>query len=100
MRTAFTSSLDGRPHWLTWSLFWRVIEEIWKSLNEESLLESPADVQSAELRQAMRKAAPDLSLLGYSGCFLETQNKRGAEYIKSLRTAWNSIFKEFFEEKD
>jgi hypothetical protein len=43
----------------------------------------------------MQDAASALSLIGLSGHFLEANNKQGAEYINSLGSAWNNIFKEF-----
>jgi hypothetical protein len=99
VRNAFVSSLEDIPHWLTWSSFFRSLEVVWKTLNQTNLLVSSADVQSAELRNAMQKTAPDLSRLGFTGYFLEIQNKRGAEYIDSLGIAWHSLFSILYEQE-
>ncbi len=98
VRNAFVSSFKSPPHWRTWSCLFHSIEVVWKTLNQKNLLVSPAEVQSAELHNAMKKADSDLSRLGYMGYFLEVQNKKGAEYVDSLGMAWHSLFSSLYEQ--
>jgi hypothetical protein len=99
IRSAFISSLERRPHWLTWPSFFHSIEIVWKSLGQKNLFLSSATVQSSELRNAMQKADSDLSRLGFAGYFLEVQNKKGAEYVDSLGKAWYSLFSSLYEQE-
>jgi len=96
IKRAFLSSLASRPHWLTWALFYRAAAAVWAALNETGLSDFSTDVQSAELRGAMDSVSRELSLIGFSGRFLEANGKHGGEYIDSLSMAWESIFKEIF----
>ncbi|RPJ01697.1 MAG: hypothetical protein EHM31_05120 [Candidatus Aminicenantes bacterium] len=98
VRKAFVGSLQGRPHWLTWPRLFHAVLIVWTSLGSKDHSSRPPEVQSAELRWAMQKAAPDLSILGLSGYFMEIQNQKGADYVQALKAAWHSLFSVFHEQ--
>jgi DNA-binding MarR family transcriptional regulator len=92
IRETFTSSLRNSPRWVTWVKFYGALEIFWRTLNDTRLANLSVDGQSAELRGGMLKAANSLSSLGFSGSFMDSQNKRGEEYAESLAKSWKALF--------
>lgn len=95
VRKAFMGSLQGTPYWLTWPRLFHAVNIAWNVLAGRNHVSHSPEFQSAELRIAMQQAAMDLSILGFSGCFSEIQNKKGADYVVALRAAWHSLFSAF-----
>lgn len=99
IREAFTKTLRGRPHWLTWPRLFRVFEILWQTLSDTGLDSASPAARAAELKSAMQEASADLTQLGFSGKFLELKSQREAEYLISLRGAWMSLFDSFHAEE-
>jgi hypothetical protein len=98
LRTAFVSSLEGAPEWLTWTRYYHAAAEVWKTLSDPRLVRASAEAQSAELRDAMLRCAPDLSRLGFSGYFVESQSKTASEHIEALSKGWTEVFQSLYEQ--
>lgn len=92
IQEAFTSSMRGIPRWLNWGKLFNALVTFWGTISNRQLANLSVEGQSAELRGGMQKAENLLSSLGFSGAFVDGQNKTGEEYLDSLAAAWKALF--------